>query len=143
MTTYLMIFTTAMSILVSVPMSRFGILPWILSASLFFYLFYFLVIRNKQHAINIYNTEFTGHEAICLKSLLMRSIIFFFYLMYYSMAYNEISIFGSLFCGIWFSLIISSGYRYRIFYSTGESETWNTLKKLLKAYQTYHGITPP
>lgn len=143
MTTYLMIFTTLMSMLVSVPMSRFGVLPWILSASLFFYLFYLIFIQRKQQIIKIYNAEFIGREAICLKSLLILPIIFFFYLMYYSMAYNEISIFGSLFCSVWFSLIISSGYRYRLFYSTGESETWNTLKKLLKAYQIYHGINPP
>ena len=142
MTTYLMIFTTAMSILVSVPMSRFGILPWILSASLFFYLFYLIFIQRKQQIIKIYDTEFASREAVCLKSLWILPIIFFFYLVYYFMEFKEISIFSSFFISAWFSLVLSSGYRYK-FYSTGESETWNTLKKLLKAYQTYHGITPP
>lgn len=143
MTFYLLIFTLMMSLLISSPIASFGKILWVFSAFLFFNLFYFFFIRHNHKTINIYNIEFFRNEIICLKSIIVLPIITIFYLIYGFIIFHELRIFTSLFFGLYFSGILSIGYRYKLFVRNCESETWNALRKLLKAYQAYHGIIPP
>lgn len=143
MTFYLFIFTLIMSLLISAPIVSFGKTLWVFSAFLFFNLFYFVFIRHNHKTMNIYNVEFFRNEIICLKSIMLLPILAVFYLIDGFVIFEEVRIFTSLFFGLYFSGILSIGYRYKLFFRSCESETWNALRKLLKAYQAYHGIVPP
>mgnify|MGYP003584385414 CR=1 FL=1 len=130
MMTYYLVITLLISLLVSVVTYNFGIIAWLATTILFFNLFFFL-FRNNNHLI-INNIEFKNNEVICLKSLLVFIIIFVFQLAFSYFIFGKFSLFSEFFLSVFMALFASRAYRNKLFIRDAESETLNTLKKLLR-----------
>lgn len=142
MTTYLIFFTCVMSLLVSACASNFGMAAFILSASLFFLIFYSLFYKNDP--IILFGEKFEDGEIICLKSIPVFFIILIHEITCLYFSRKELLIISSCFLALILTIVLSRGYRYKLVINLSsenveESLTLYTLKKLFSAYKKQSG----
>jgi len=137
MTTYLTFFTLVMSLLVSACASNFGVVAFILSASIFFLIFYSLF--SKNNSIILFGEKFEDGEVVCLKSIPIFFILFVYEITCLYFSRKELIIIPSCFLALIFTMFLSRGYRYKLFISSKFSLTLYTIQKLFSAYQKQHG----